>query len=304
MVRIADIVVSETILNALAAISRYSYLSVNQVATITGLRPKSASEMLLRLERQKLLSSFGNTGIRGYGKTPKVYYLTKGGYRLFAEEAEALCWDVAPYRPANVTSRWSPQMFHRLDTLDAMAALERDCESLQSYRLVKTLVEYRRERVGRDWRKETTDYVDDRTIAENKIVPDAGFVLESKDTGKRALFLIEIDCGTERLTTAKPESVSQSFIHKLHQYDRYLLSKRVTARYKHLGDFAFFRVLTITTSHERIDNMRRKSAALVTDLDQYFRFSTQAEIKDNFLHSGWRSRSNVDESTYPLIRGT
>ena len=304
MVRIADIVVTEATLTALMAISRYRYLSVNQVAMMTGLRPKSASELLLRLERQKLLSSFGNTGIRGYGKTPKMYFLTKGGHKLLHEEGEALGWHVEPYRPVNVTTRWSPVMFHRLDTLDALAALERDCANLRGYQLVKTLVEYRRERVGRDWRKETTDYVASPPVAENKIVPDAGFVLESLDTGKRVLFLMEVDCGTERLTTTKVEAISQSFIHKLRQYDRYLHSGNARARYQRLGDFASFRLLVITTSQKRVENMRQASAPLNPDYDQFYRFSTLSDVKDNFLHSGWRSRSCADQNTYQLIKGT
>lgn len=271
---------------------------------MTGLRPKSASEMLLRLERQKLLSSFGNTGIRGYGKTPKMYFLTKGGHTILKDEGEALGWDVEPYRQVNVTSRWSPQMFHRLDTLDALVALERDVRSLTSYRLVKTLVEYRREKHGREWRAETTDYVADPPIAENKIVPDAGFVLESTETGRRALFLIEIDCGTERLTTGKVDAISRSFVHKLRQYDRYIYSGRVKARYKHLGDFSNFRLLVVTTSQNRIENMRRASTSLEADCDQFYRFATLEETTTNFLHAGWKSRSVADQKSYQLIKGT
>ena len=65
-------------LRALWFINSYRFLAVRQVAEVTGQKEKTASEMLLRLERQKLLGSFGNVGIRGYGKTPKLYYLTRG----------------------------------------------------------------------------------------------------------------------------------------------------------------------------------------------------------------------------------
>ncbi|MEO0874332.1 MAG: replication-relaxation family protein [Bacteroidota bacterium] len=304
LVKVADIVVTETTLRALAAISKYRYLSVNQVAIMADLRPKSASEMLLRLERQKLLGSFGNTGIRGHGKTPKMYFLTKGGHGILSEEGEALGWDVEPYRQVSVTSRWSPQMFHRLDTLNALVALERGCRELQDYRLVNTLIEYRREKRGREWRAETTDYVADPPISENKIVPDAGFVLENTTTGNRALFLIEVDCGTERLTTGKVDAISQSFVHKLRQYDRYLESGRCRDRYKHLGTFSSFRMLVVTTSQKRIENMRQAAVVLDADFDGFYRFSTLNEVTENFLHSGWRSRDCGDHNLYQLIRGT
>ncbi len=303
MGKIADVVITETTLAAMSAISKYRYLSVNQVATITGMRPKSASQLLLRLERQKLLGSFGNVGIRGYGKTPKIYYLTKTGHTVLAEEGEILGMDVEPYRQVNINTRWSPQMFHRLATLDSLAALERDCQSLHDYRLVKTLVEYRREQVGREWRRETTDFVADPPVPDNKIVSDAGFVLEHNETANRALFLMEIDCGTERLTTSRLAAVPQSFIHKMRQYDRYLKSGRAIARYSHLGAFQIFRLLVITTSTKRIENMRNALAVLDADYHHFCRFSTLADATENFLHDGWLSRDCADHNTYQLIRG-
>lgn len=304
MVKVANLVITETTLAALSLVSRYRYLSVNQVATILGKKSKTVSEMLLRLERQHLLSSFGNTGIRGYGKTPKMYYLTKSGHKLMSQELEAFGQEAKPYRQVNVNSRWSPVMFHRLATLDALAALERDCLSLVHYRLVKTLVEYRREKVGRDWRKETTDFVAHPPTPDHKIVPDAGFVLEHIETGNRALFLIELDRGTERLTTTRPEAAKQTFMHKIRQYDRYLESGNVAARYEHLGDFKTFRLLVITESADRIENMRQSLFRLHPDYHQFYRFSTRANVSQNFLHSDWMSRDVADKNKYQLIKGS
>ena len=120
MATAANIVVTQSTIDALRGISAYRYLSVNQVAT----------------------------GVRGYGKTPKVYYLTKSGHRILSDECEHLGIDVEPYRQVNINSRWSPMMYHRLATLDVMMAVERDAANLNAYQLVKTLVEYRREKVG------------------------------------------------------------------------------------------------------------------------------------------------------------
>jgi hypothetical protein len=294
--KIANIVITEATLMALQTISRYRYLSVGQVSTILGQKSKTASEMLLRLERQHLLGSFGNTGIRGY-------YVTKGGHRLMSQECEDLGIEAEPYKQVSVNSRWSPMMFHRLATLDALAALERDCQSLTDYRLTATLVEYRREKIGRDWRKETTDYVAHPPAPEHKIVPDAGFVLEHAKSGKRALFLIELDRGTERLTTTRPEVAKQTFTYKMRQYDRYLDSGNVTARYAHLGTFTSFRLLTITEGTDRIENMRQALSTLDANNHQYYRFSTLAKVSQNFLHADWVSRDVADKNLYQLIKG-
>ena len=269
-----------------------------------GVRPKSASDLLLRLERQKLLDHFGNVGIRGYGKTPKVYYLTKRGHRLLAEEIDAVGQAVGPFRQVNVNTRWSPLMYHRLATLDVLSYVERDCGQLREYELLGTLVEYRREQVAGRWRKETTDYVSNSKDPADKIVPDAGFALRHRQSGKRALFLIEVDRGTTRLTTNQDDADIATYTLKLAQYDRYLASGRIKHRHPRLGQFNGFHLLTITTSAERIANMRAAAVSLPPAFHRYFRFSTLDTVGHQFLHDGWVSRDRADNNTYPLIRGT
>ena len=303
MFRAVDLSVTQVTVAALSAICEYRYLSVNQVATMVGVRPKSASEMLLRLERTKLLGSFGNTGIRGYGKTPKLYFLKKRGHSLLASELEATDQPVPPFRQINISSRWSPLMFHRLDTLDVMAAVERDCTKLSDYHLAGTLVEYRREKLGTRWQKETTDYVATPLIPENKIVPDAGFALEHKISGKRALFLVEVDCGTTRLSTNQSDANVATFTKKLAQYDRYLASGRIQDRHPRLGTFNGFHLLVVTTSDKRVANMRAAAADLSPDFHHFYRFSTLNAVRQNLLHDGWLSRDHADFKTHKLIKG-
>ena len=121
----SSIVVTDTILRALWFINSYRFLAVRQVAEAAKVKDKTASEILLRLERQKLLGSFGNVGIRGYGKTPKLYYLTRSGHAFLTEHAEPLGYEVTPFRQVSGGTRWSPIMFHRLDVIDSLLALER-----------------------------------------------------------------------------------------------------------------------------------------------------------------------------------
>ncbi len=302
MASTADILLTEQTLIALRFIHEYRYLTVNQVAQVTGLRPKSASEMLLRLERQKLLSHFGNVGVRGYGKTPKVYYLTKRGHALLAEESEFAGEPVSPYKPINVSSRWSPQMYHRIATLDVMMALERGIMERPAYSLPATLIEYRRHKDGNNWIGETTDFVAEPLSSENRIVPDAGFVLENATTGARALFLIEVDLGTETQSSAVAEHVRSSFKHKIEQYDRYLAGGRYRDRYKAWGEFRYFTVLIITNSDGRLRNMRRVLSELPDRLHQYYRLSTLDRVCGNLFHSEWCGRNENDHNTYRLIQ--
>ncbi|MEM1088618.1 MAG: replication-relaxation family protein, partial [Pseudomonadota bacterium] len=261
-------------------------------------------ELLLRLERQKLLSSFGNVGIRGYGKTPKVYFATKRGHDVIAEEYEAAGKEVPPFRQINITSRWSPLMFHRIATLDVLSYVERDCRSLADYELMGTLVEYRRQKHGKRWRKETTDFVANSANPADKIVPDAGFALRHHKTGRSALFLIEVDCGTMRLDTSIADDDIATYTAKLAQYDRYLASGRIKDRHPQLGQFSGFHLLTVTTSDRRIANMRATARSLSPKFHHLFRFSALTTVRQNFLHDGWLSRDHADHNTYSLVKGS
>lgn len=293
--------ITENTLNSLYFIHKYRYLSITQVARITGLKTKTVSENLLRLERQKLLGSFGNTGNRGYGKTPKMYYLKKRGYELLLEETDSTPDQVGAFREVNITSKWSPKMWHRLATINVLMSLEASCLATGTYRLPAVFLEYRREVKSGQWVAETTDHFGEGQGA-STIVPDAGFVLENSETEKRALFLIEVDMGTERQVTALPQAEKQSFKYKLAQYDRYLASGNFKAKYQPWGDFGSFIMLTITTGAQRVENMRTKLSDLSEDYHRFYRFSTLEEVKENFFHGNWYTRDNNDTEAKPLIK--
>lgn len=295
----AGLILSEQTLDALRYIHQYRYLTKDHVAAATDIKPKTASEMLLRLERHRLLSSFGNVPIAGKGKTPKVYYLTKRGHALLAEEFG----EIAPYRAVNVTSRWSPKMAHKLATLDVLMALERGVHDRPHYALPATFLEYRRDRIGERWTLETMDYVAAPETAENKIIPDAGFILENIAKNSKALFLIEVDLGTERHVSRSGAYIRESVRHKISQYDRYLSGARFKKRYASWGDFPYFVLLVITNSEQRLSNMRTALSDLDANFHQYFRFSTLKAVKTNFFHHAWRGRAISDERQYGLIAG-
>lgn len=303
MRRRRDIVLSDHMVRALQFIERYRYLTVDQVKQIVPLKRTSVSDLLRGLEQKHVLASFGNVGIRGYGKTPKVYYLTKFGHDLLHEEFEDRHEPIGRFRPVNVTKRWSPRMFHRLATLDVMMAVERDVAKLARYALPATFVEYRRTKDRYGQVAETADYVDEPQTGDNKLVPDAGFVLEQEETGKCVLFLVEVDCGTEAELSHNPQHIPKTFLAKMEKYDRYLQGKRFQKKYRAWGDFPYFVMLTVTTSEQRIENIRGKLASFPKRLHQYYRFSTFERISSNFFHTQWFGRTNEDNWTYSLIKG-
>jgi hypothetical protein len=71
----------------LFCIQRYRFLTIDQFARIACLHRSTAVGKLRLFEQQGFLGHFGNTGVRGYGKTPKAYFLTRKGWELLSSES-------------------------------------------------------------------------------------------------------------------------------------------------------------------------------------------------------------------------
>src|SRR5215213_4520146 len=63
-------------------IQRYRFLTIVQLGLAAELKPSFSAELLRSLKARDFLGYFGNVGMQGHGKTPKVYYLTRKGYEL------------------------------------------------------------------------------------------------------------------------------------------------------------------------------------------------------------------------------
>lgn len=85
MPEIASFTLSEQVLVGLFYIQRYRFLTIDQFARVTGFKKPNAAEQLRVLEKRGMLGYFGNTGKVGYGKTPKVYYLTHKGWEILLD---------------------------------------------------------------------------------------------------------------------------------------------------------------------------------------------------------------------------
>jgi hypothetical protein len=210
------------ILRGLFFISRYRFLTIAQFAKIARYSNYHAGEMLRRLESRGAVGYFGFSSIPGMGKTPKVYYLRKHGWEYLLTEGEYTLEEVGAFVEVSQELTWTPQMYHRLALLDLFMELETEVAARPHLLLVKTLVEYRR--VKGTYIRETSDYVSDVSAPENRIVPDGAFILENQETGRRGLFFLEMDMGTERVTAPKSLDKRATIRGKFEQYDRYLVS--------------------------------------------------------------------------------
>jgi Replication-relaxation len=196
------VTLTENAIIGLASVQRYRFLTIEQFARSSSLHYITAANKLRLFEQQGFLGHFGNTGVRGYGKTPKAYFLTRKGFELLSVECEIPLEALGEYKEVKVEAAWSPQMYHRLRTVDLLIALECAVAIRPHLSIVNTFLDYRRVKRGERIVQETTDYVDTKESPENKIIPDAAFILENRETNRRALFFLEMDMATERITTA------------------------------------------------------------------------------------------------------
>jgi hypothetical protein len=283
-------------------IQRYRFLTITQFAAASGLSRHRAEDLLRIWERRGILGHFGCVCIPGHGKTPKAYYLKRKGWELLRRESDIPDDLLGPFVQTHIETHWSPQMYHRLRLIDLVIALERDVRSRPHLNLVRTWVEYRRTRRGGRLARETTDFVAAEESSDNRIIPDAAFILENLESGRRGLFFLEMDMATERIVTRISHDRRLTLRFKIEQYDRYLTGGRFAQTYAKFGEFRYFTLLFVTYGQERIDNIRRALYDLPEALHAYYRFATFEAAQADFLGPVWKSRSPEDPERYRLAR--
>lgn len=149
--------------------------------------------------------------------------------------------------------------------------------------------------------RETTDFVADEETAENRIIPDGGFVLENIESGRRGLFFVEMDMATERIVTFDHAR------HPRHPAPQDLAVRSLSPERSlcpHLwgmGRLPFFH-LAVRHVRGETGNVRREMSDLPADLAPYFRFSTFERANADFLGAVWKTRSMTDNAFHALVR--
>ena len=114
-------------------IQRYRFLTIDQFARAAMMRRETAANQLRSLQTAGILGYFGNTGLSGQGKTPKVYYLTRKGWEFLRRESGIEEELIGAYREIHTEASWSPIMYHRLRTVDCLVSAERPAQSTKPF---------------------------------------------------------------------------------------------------------------------------------------------------------------------------
>jgi hypothetical protein len=180
---------------------------------------------------------------RGEGPQPYIYALDRRGADILVVERGIEPHDI-DWKPKSAEENY-PFLRHLLATNDVRIALTLACEG-HGVELVSWLDEKELKSEG------MKDYVT-ITTPEGKrqqtpVIPDAAFLLRWEK--KRALFFVEIDCGT--VTVAPSRWETRGWSRKVQAYLAYADSEAYRRRY---GERRA-RILTVTTSQLRLAHLK------------------------------------------------
>lgn len=276
---------------------KYRYLSVSQITSLHFPSVQTARRRLRALTADGYLEGFTAAGI-----PERIYYLDRKGAEVAAAylgiPIASLKWGKATRKPKDYYF-----LQHFLKANDFRIILAKACNSPGSEtRLLGYIPEYYGERADKGGVvKYIKDFVCDIRDPAKLVhhTPDSVFALEKE--GKPALFFLEMDRGTEVLNNP-----DKGFLKGLQFY----LSYWVDGKYQRYQEdfkcepFKAFRTLIVTTSQERIDNMRQAAKGVYVDPPQVKRFvwlTTDSELnQESVFQTIWRSADIEDRNLYKI----
>jgi hypothetical protein len=285
--------VTERDIQVLLDVYKYRYLSVSQIQRL------HFPSLQTTYRRLRALSNLGYlVGFHAPTMTEHLYYLgPQGGSEVAAAlgiEPEALKWKDISRPPKDYYF-----LRHFLKATDFRINLTAACQDGE-LSLLGFIPEYHGQRTENGGlAKYIKDFVCDVRDGREQInhTPDAVFALQKH--GTPALFFLEIDRGTEVITDAE-----RGVLKACRFYLNYLLSGNYSRYVADFGVQAFrgFRALLVTTSEQRVTNIRSAVAALPFE-DKAKRFiwlATYGDLDQSITAAAWRSADATDNAVYRI----
>jgi len=287
--------ITERDLEIIVTLYKYRYLKTSQIQQLYFPSAQTANRRMRSLIDQKLVKHFSVPNV-----PERIYFLSQRGAKVVADQLdttlEEMLWSKHTSAPKDYYF-----MQHFLATNQFRIDVTKNCDDT-GLELLGFIPEYygSKTSTGRI-RKHITDFALDISNPNDKInhTPDAVFALQKEITP--ALFFLEIDRGTEVLSN--PE---KGFLKML----RYYLGYAKAGKYKsyqqefNCGALSWFRLLIVTSSDQRLDNMRQTATdyfKTVTKALRYFWVTTfQKTESGNPLSEHWQSLDINDETFYGI----
>ena len=275
----------------LGSLAEHRYLTVSQLERIHFASAQTARRRLRLLAQAELLKLIEVATI-----PERVAALTSSGAEALAIQSGKSI-EATGGRPQNPLF-----MQHHLAAAEFRIRLTTACTQRSDLQLASFLPEHLT-RPGKNG--QPTKYLRDEVPPAGgeallAHTPDGVFALER--SAQLALFFLEVDRGTEVLTS--PDHGVGKIVRF---YLRYLVSGRFQRYRSDFGasaDFRGFRTLLVTTSQQRLDNIRQRCGRIVFDPPAAKRFiwlATESVLKEgDLLAHQWQSLDPTDVSLYTI----
>ncbi len=274
---------------------KYRYLKTSQIQQLYFPSLQTANRRMRSLIDQKLVKHFSVPNV-----AERIYHISQRGASLVANQlgvtAEDLNWSKNTRAPKDYYF-----MQHFLGINQFRIDLNQACQN-SPVELLGFIPEYfgSKHLSGRIT-KHIKDFVFDARNPRDKIThtPDAVFALQRDD--KPALFFLEIDRGTEVLTNPY-----KGFLKMSRYYINYAKERKFKSYEQEFNcsQLHLFRLLIITTSEQRLNNMRQAATrhhSSSANVLRYFWLTTFDKVSvETMWYDIWLSLDKSDHAMYAV----
>lgn len=264
-------------------VQNYRYLTTSQIKTLLYPSIQKTQTRMLKIYKSGLVKRFPfPILIREGGKGEYVYHLGKLPRLSFSK------------------------LVHTVRLNDIRIAFEKGCQNSGIIQLVEFIPEYKKmsirpknnEHKGYDG-SEDKEEAWDKLTTKKHIIPDGVMCMENPSRQKRALFFIEVDLGSEKITTTKKDQYS--LMKKMLVYREWLREKNHSPYCKYFDyDFKGFRVLVIMNNQTRIRKLRKELCK--NNIRKFIYITEQTEIKsESILKHIWQIPGTDNKNGYSII---
>ena len=250
----------------------YRYLTTSQIQTLLYPSIQKTQTRMLKMYKSGLVKRFPfPVLIREGGKGEYVYHLGKLPRFSFSK------------------------LVHTVRLNDIRIAFEKGCSNSGIIQLVEFIPEYKKMSI-RPSKNENKGYDGNE---DKHIIPDGVMCMENPSRKKRALFFIEVDLGSEKITTTKKDQYS--LLKKMLVYREWLKEKNHRAYCKYFDyDFKGFRVLVIMNNQTRIKKLRDELTK--KNIKKFIYFAEQSAIMPQAIFEYiWCKTDVADKRSYSII---
>jgi len=236
----------------------YRYLTTSQIKTILYPSIQKTQTRMLKIYKSGLVKRFPYPVLlREGGKGEYVYHLGKLPRLTFSK------------------------LVHTIRLNDIRIVFEKGCGNSGIIQLAEFIPEYKKMSI-RPVKNENKGYEGN----EKNIIPDGVMCLENPSRKKKALFFIEVDLGSEKITTEKKDQYS--LLKKMLVYKEWLQNPKYKDYSRYFGyEFKGFRVLVIMNAESRIEKLKKE--LYKNNIKKFVCIAEQSEVKvETVLERIWQ----------------